>query len=172
MIFFLTFHYHTLIINNAEVIFMQLTLAQLRKVTFPYTVEEDIDLTDVLNGFEDIISVSNVHVTSTIRERGIDTYHISFHIVCELTLEDSVSLEPVSYPIDTRAEEIFTKDETLEDVFLIDGITLNTKEAILTNILCEKPMSYTLCEFESDPEPNEEEKSDINPAFAALKDLI
>ena len=33
-------------------------------------------------------------------------------------------------------------------------------------------MSYTLCEFESDPEPEEEEKSDINPAFAALKDLI
>ena len=162
MIFFLTFNYHTLIIDNAEVIFMQLTLAQLRKVTFPYTVEEDIDLTDVLNGFEDIISVSNVHVTSTIRERGIDTYHISFHIVCELTLED-----------DTKAEEIFTKDETLEDVFLIDGITLNTKEAIVTNILCEKPMSYTLCEFESDPEPEEKsEESDINPAFAALKDLI
>ena len=34
-------------------------------------------------------------------------------------------------------------------------------------------MSYTLCEFESDPEPEEKsEESDINPAFAALKDLI
>ena len=97
---------------------------------------------------------------------------ISFHITCELTLEDSVSLEPISYSVDTEADEIFTTDSSLEDVFLIDGITLNTKEAIITNILCEKPMSYTLCEFESDPEPEEEEKSDINPAFAALKDLI
>lgn len=170
---FLTFDYRTHIINNAEVIFMQLTLAQLRKVTFPYTVDEDLDLTKELNGFEDIISISLVHVHSVVRERGIDTYEISFHITCELTLEDSVSLEPIVYPVDTEADEIFTTDSELEDVFLIDGITLNTKEAVITNILCEKPMSYTLCEFESDPEPDmEEEKSDINPAFAALKDLI
>ena len=152
---------------------MQLTLAQLRKVTFPYTVDEDLDLTKELNGFEDIISISLVHVHSVVRERGIDTYEISFHITCELTLEDSVSLEPIVYPVDTKADEIFTTDSELEDVFLIDGITLNTKEAVITNILCEKPMSYTLCEFESDPEPDmEEEKSDINPAFAALKDLM
>ena len=170
---FLTFDYRTHIINNAEVIFMQLTLAQLRKVTFPYTVDEDLDLTKELNGFEDIISISLVHVHSVVRERGIDTYEISFHITCELTLEDSVSLEPIVYPVDTEADEIFTTDSELEDVFLIDGITLNTKEAVITNILCEKPMSYTLCEFESDPEPDmEEEKSDINPAFAALKDLM
>ena len=170
---FLTFDYRTHIINNAEGIFMQLTLAQLRKVTFPYTVDEDLDLTKELNGFEDIISISLVHVHSVVRERGIDTYEISFHITCELTLEDSVSLEPIVYPVDTEADEIFTTDSELEDVFLIDGITLNTKEAVITNILCEKPMSYTLCEFESDPEPDmEEEKSDINPAFAALKDLI
>lgn len=152
---------------------MQLTLAQLRKVTFPYTVDEDLDLTKELNGFEDIISISLVHVHSQVRERGIDTYEISFHITCELTLEDSVSLDPIPYKVDTEAVEIFTTDSELEDVFLIDGITLNTKEAVITNILCEKPMSYTLCEFESDPEPDmEEEKSDINPAFAALKDLM
>jgi uncharacterized metal-binding protein YceD (DUF177 family) len=152
---------------------MQLTLAQLRKVAFPYTVDEDLDLTNELNGFEDIISISLVHVHSVIRERGIDTYEISFHISCELTLEDSVSLEPISYPLDTEAVEIFTTDSDLEDAFLIDGITLNTKEAVITNILCEKPMSYTFCEFESDPEPEEKsEESDINPAFSALKDLI
>ena len=149
---------------------MQLTLAQLRKVTFPYIVDEEMDLTKELNDFEDIISISLVKVHSVIKERGIDTFAISFTIDCELTLEDSVSLDPVVYPVHTFAEEIFTTDSSLEDVFLIDGITLNTKEAVITNILCEKPMSYTLCDFKSDPEPDEE-KPDINPAFAALKDL-
>jgi hypothetical protein len=99
---------------------MQLTLVQLRKVAFPYTVDEDLDLTNELNGFEDIISISLVHVHSDIRERGIDTYEISFHSSCELTLEDSVSLEPISYPLDTGAVEIFTTDSDLEDAFLID----------------------------------------------------
>lgn len=152
---------------------MQLTLAQLRKLSFPYTVEDEIDLSNELNGFEDVLEVAPVHVHTVIRERGIDTYLCHFHIETVLTLEDSISLKPILFPIDVEAEEIFTTDPEMEDVFLIDGITMNTKEAVLTNILIEKPMSYTLEEFESDPEPVEEEKEEgINPAFASLKDLL
>ena len=150
---------------------MQLTLAQLRKLSFPYSFEEQIDLSNELNGFEDIKSSSLVSVSYLIKERGIDTYLVKFKIHVDLVLEDSVSLKAVSYPIDTEVEELFTTDDSIDDAFIIEGMTLNTKEAILTNILCEKPMSYTEEEFESDID-EEDEEDKINPAFASLKDLL
>ena len=150
---------------------MQLTLAQLRKLSFPYSFEEQIDLSNELNGFEDIKSSSLVSVSYLIKERGIDTYLVKFKIHVDLVLEDSVSLKAASYPIDTEVEELFTTDDSIDDAFIIEGMTLNTKEAILTNILCEKPMSYTEEEFESDID-EEDEEDKINPAFASLKDLL
>lgn len=150
---------------------MQLTLAQLRKLSFPYTCEESLDLSKELDGFEDIKSSSLVNVKTTIRERGIDTYLLKFEIHVELVLEDAVSLKDIPYTINTEAEEIFSTDDEIEDAFLIEGMTLNTKEAILTNILCEKPMSFTKEEFVSDSQEVEEEDN-INPAFASLKDLL
>ena len=150
---------------------MQLTLAQLRKLSFPYSFEEELDLSNELNGFEDIKSSSLVSVSYLIKERGIDTYLVKFKIHVDLVLEDSVSLKDVPYTIDTEEEELFTTDDSIDDAFIIEGMTLNTKEAILTNILCEKPMSYTEEEFESDID-EEDEEDKINPAFASLKDLL
>ena len=89
----------------------------------------------------------------------------------DLVLEDSVTLKHFDYLIDVDAEEIFSSDESNEDAFIIDGITLDTKEALVANILINKPMTATSAEFESDEEPEAEEEK-INPAFASLKDLL
>ena len=153
---------------------MRFTLAQLRKISMPYSFDESLDLSEELDGHEDIISTGPCHVHTVIKERGIDTYLCIFNINIKLTLEDSVSLEEVPYLIETTAEEIFSTSDEIEDVFLIDGQTLDTKEAILTNILIAKPMSFTNEEFESDIEEESIESEDeyINPAFASLKDLL
>ena len=148
---------------------MRFTLAQLKKISMPYSYNETIDLSSDLNGLEDIIKSSPCDVSSTIMNRGDDTYKINFKIKIVLTLEDAISLKQLDYPIEIDAEEIFSTDESDEDAFLIDGITLDTKEAIVANILINKPMSTTVEEFESD-EDLEEEK--MNPAFASLKDLL
>ena len=149
---------------------MQFTLAQLRKFSMPYSFDESMDLSDELTGFEDIISSRPCEVHTVIKERGLDTYLCSFVIRIELIMEDSVSLKEIPYRIETSAEEIFTTDSSIEDAFLIDGQTLDTKESVLTNILIHKPMSVTEEEFLSDIEEEPEEK--INPAFASLKDLL
>lgn len=150
---------------------MRFTLAQLRKTIMPYSFDESLDLSNELNGFEDIISSKPCEVHTVIKERGIDTYLAIFNIKIEVVMQDSVSLLEIPYTIETTAEEIFTTDDSMEDVFLIDGQTLDTKEAVLTNILINKPMSVTYEEFESDIEAEEEEEK-INPAFASLKDLL
>ena len=150
---------------------MRFTLAQLRKTIMPYSFDESLDLSSELDGFEDIISSKPCEVHTVIKERGIDTYLAIFNIKIEVVMQDSVSLLEIPYTIETTAEEIFTTDDSMEDVFLIEGQTLDTKEAVLTNILINKPMSVTNEEFESDIEEEEEEEK-INPAFASLKDLL
>ena len=105
----------------------------------------------------------------------VDTFLLKLSISIELTLVDSISLKEVSYTVETDAEEIYTTDDSIDDAFFIDGQTLDTKEAILTNILIAKPMSYTLEDDfydEIEGEEIEEEEEYINPAFASLKDLL
>ena len=153
---------------------MRFTLAQLRKLRMPYHFEEELDLSDELNDFEDIISVSNCKVKGEIRERGTDTYLIHFDINVDLIMQCAVTLEEVPYHIETTADELFSNDETLEEAFSIEGQTIDTSEAVLTNILIAKPMTIVAegVEFESDEEPEEESEEKINPAFASLKDLL
>ena len=148
---------------------MRFTLAQLRKFSMPYSYDESLDLSDELNGFEDIISTMG---HATIKERGIDTYLVTFNISINVIMQDSITLEEIPYTIETIAEEIYTTDDSIEDAFIIDGITLDTKEAILTNVLINKPMSVTNASFEDDIDEFEDEEDNINPAFASLKDLL
>ena len=160
---------------NAGVICMKLTLAQLRKLPMPYRYSEELDLKEDLVDFEDIIDTSLVHVDYEIRERGIDTYLVEFKYDVTLTMQCSITLDEVEYDINEEGSEIFSTADEMEDVFLIEGQTLDTKEAILTNILINKPMTVSTdgVEFISDEEPEEEvEEEKINPAFAKLKDLL
>jgi uncharacterized metal-binding protein YceD (DUF177 family) len=154
---------------------MKFTLAQIRKLQMPHKFSEELDLSEDLDGFEDIVSSKPCHVEALLKERGIDTFLLKLSISIELTLVDSISLKEVSYTVETDAEEIYTTDDLIDDAFIIDGQTLDTKEAVLTNILIAKPMSFTLEEdFYDDVEEEEieEEEEYINPAFASLKDLL
>ena len=154
---------------------MKLTLAQLRKLQMPYRYSEELDLKEELVDFEDIIDTSLVHVDYEIRERGIDTYLVEFRYEVTLTMQCSITLNEVEYVISEEGSEIFSTTDEVEDVFLIEGQTLDTKEAILTNVLINKPMTVSTegAEFISDEEPEEDiEEEQINPAFAGLKNLL
>lgn len=152
---------------------MRLTLAQLRKLPMPYKCSEELDLSDELNHFEDIISIQPVRVDYEIKERGIDTYLIIFHFEADLLLECAITLQEVPYHIAADAEELFSTDEGYEDAFMIENQTLDTKEAILTNLLIQKPMRVTKANvsFEDDSEAEVVEDK-INPAFEKLKDFL
>lgn len=152
---------------------MKFTLANLRKLGNNYSFDEELDLSKELDGFEDIKSSSLCKVHTTIKERGEETYLCLFHIEIDLVLEDSVTLAEIPYNITVDAEELFSNDENLDDAFPIEGITLDTKEAVLTNILINKPMATSNSEFDSDDDGGDDSSGEnINPAFAALKDLL
>ena len=150
---------------------MKFTLAQLNKFYFPYSFSEDMNLSDDLEGIEDILKVLEVKVTGIITSLYEDCYKIDFTLHAKLILECAASLKEVPYTIDTTFSEKFSIDKDDEDAFLIEGQTLDTKEAIITNLLISKPAKvYAEGEnFISDEEVKEEK---INPAFKSLKDLL
>ncbi|MCM1131207.1 MAG: DUF177 domain-containing protein [Anaeroplasma bactoclasticum] len=154
---------------------MRLTLAQLRKISMPYHTSEELDLSSELSGFEDIRSVSTAKIDYVIHERGLDTYLVAFSFEVNLVMQCAITLQDVPYKISATAEEIFTTDDQIEDAFIITEQTLDTKEAVLTNVLMNKPMTVTAegVSFESDEEESiKDETEGINPAFAKLKDLL
>lgn len=152
---------------------MRLALAQLRKLKMPYSYEEELDLSEELNGFEDIVSSTNAKIKGTINTIDTLRYYVSMDIDITLKVKSAISLNELELPISTSCEEIYaTEASDDEDVIKIEGATLDTFDAVLTQILCEKPMRSVLEgeEFESDED--DFSKEDINPAFMSLKDLL
>ncbi len=155
---------------------MRLALAQLRKFNMPYTFSEELDLKEELDGFEDIISSKAVKVNGVIDKISGDLYSVTMEISTTLILECAVSLKPVSYDVFTTCVEMYDVDNKQEeDVNIIALQTLDTLDAVVTNIIIAKPMKV-IAEGESFISEEEdfvvEEEDKINPAFASLKDLL
>lgn len=152
---------------------MRLALAQLRKLKMPYSYEEELDLSDELNGFEDITSSSIAKISGVINSVDNNRYYVSMNIDITLMVKSAISLKDLELPISTSCEEVYaTEAYENEDVIIIEGTTLDTRDAVLTQILCEKPMRSVLEGEEFSSSEEEFSKDDINPAFEALKDLL
>ena len=155
---------------------MRYTLAQLRKMKFPYIEENEYDFSEELNGFEDIISSSPAKVSEKIRSIGSDSYEVILDIEISLIVQCSITLEEIPYQIKTTKTAFYSFDKdavSSDDYIIIEGQTLNTREEVLSEILIEKPMKFVKegVEFDSNREDNSDEEY-INPAFAGLKDLL
>ena len=153
---------------------MRFTLSQLLKLPMPYEYTEDLDLNEDLVGLEGILKVLSCHVKGRINRIDDENYEISFHIESDLILECAISLKEVPYTVTTDCSEVFSTKES-DETFTISKQTLDTKEAVITNLLLAKPMNVyapgVSFEDEND-EFEDEEKDDINPAFASLKELL
>ncbi len=156
---------------------MKYTIFQLRKLNMPFSVEESIDFSKDLDGFEDIIRSSIANVKETIRRVNDDTFIVEANIKISLVIESSISLDEITQDIDLNESFEYTLDKSLaedSDAILIENNTVDTYDAILTEILCNKPMTSIIDgeEFVSDEVSTEDESDEINPSFAGLADLL
>ncbi len=154
---------------------MRFSLAQLLKLPMPYRFTESMDLKSDLVGLEGILDVIFCNVEGEVYHIDKSNYQIRFKLHTKLILECAVSLKEVPYEINTTFTEIFSPEES-DDTFPIEGQTLDTKEAVITNILINKPMKvYADGEYfvdEDDSFGDDEPEEKINPAFESLKDLL
>ncbi len=153
---------------------MRFTLAQLRKLPMPHNYIEELDLSEELANFEDIISAKNAYVNGEIVEIGKDKYQVNMNINIELTLSSAISLKEVPFKIEVDCSEIYaTNSEDDEDINLIVGQTIDTREAVITNVIINKPMRVVGEGEELDYENTDSSvDSEINNPFASLKDLL
>ncbi len=149
---------------------MKFALAELQKFKFPYEFSEILDLSADLVGIEDILAVSNTEVSGIIRYISDEKYKIDFIVKTKLILESSISLKEIPYDLNIEFSENFSYLDD-DESFKFNGQTLDTKEAIITNILINKPMSQSL-EDETFVSEAEEETEYVNEAFKSLKDLL
>ena len=150
---------------------MKFTLAQLRKLSFPYEYDETLDLSSELNGLEDILSSGLCTIHTAINLAGEEDYVLNFQIEIDLNVQDAISLKEIPLHLDITSKEVYSKDTERDDCTVIEGLTLDTREAIIAAILENKPMVSSNEEFE-DEIVDEDEEEKINPAFASLKDLL
>lgn len=152
---------------------MKYTILELKKLNLPLNEVTEFDFSEELNGFEDILSSSKATVEETLTKLNDDYFHLKAHIKIDLVLESAITLEKVPYAIDTILNVDYTtlQNVTDEDAIIVENNTIDTYDAILTEILCQKPMTAKNPgeEFESDLE---EEEDKINPAFASLADFL
>ena len=150
---------------------MKFTLAQLRKLSFPYEYDETLDLSCELNGLEDILSSGLCNIHTVINLAGLEDYVLNFNISIDINVQDAISLKEIPLHLDITSKEVYSKNTERDDCTVIEGLTLDTREAIIAAILENKPMVSTNEEFE-DEIVDEDEEEKINPAFASLKDLL
>ncbi len=151
---------------------MRYTTLDLRKMKLPITETSEIDFSSDLIGLEDILSCSKATVVETLTKQD-SFYQVDCSIKINLMIESSISLKEVPYEIVTNATFLYTdnKDDVSEyDAILIENGVIDTYDAILTEILCNKPMTVRLPGEEYNNDEDESEK--INPAFAGLADLL
>lgn len=153
---------------------MRIALAQLLKTKMPYSTSEKIDVSDELVGLEDILDSSIADVDYVFSRIDEQTYLVKIKIRVDLVLEGPVSLKHFTKEVLVETEEIFSKYDYNDDFFEIDGQTIDTKEAVVTNILLAKPVRIDDEEYIDDEDDFEEDDQEeyINPAFASLKDLF
>ena len=152
---------------------MRFTLAQLNKLQLPYEFIDDVDLKDDLIGLEGILDIKSLNVKGKIKSEFNGIYKIGFDLQCVLVLECAISLKPVGYEIETSFDEEFSLNEN-DDCFLINGQTLDTKEAVITNLLINKPVRVISDgeSFDDEDDHFEDEETVSNNPFESLKDLL
>ena len=120
---------------------MKWSLQQLNKYSNEYlTFQTSYTFEEYSKSVNGLISIGEVKVDGRAKCIGLDKYKFDLHICASLELEDAWTLEPVPFEIDIEVTEIFDKDETDEDVRVIEKNTVDLYDVVWENILLEIPM--------------------------------
>ncbi len=120
---------------------MKWTIDQLNKIASSLEIDEVIDYSKDIEEYNDIYKISDTIVTGGCRVIAEDTFMFDVNIVATLTMACAVTLEEVEYKIDINDDIIFAPNHDLDDdAYLIDGITIDLRNAIFDTIIVNKPM--------------------------------
>jgi uncharacterized metal-binding protein YceD (DUF177 family) len=141
---------------------MKWTLFELEKLN---QIDETIHHYDVPEGYDDLLSITNIRVTG---KANIITAGVEFilNIKADLLMSCAYSAREVEVPIDFNMDLLFGNTED-SDYELNNPLELD--EIILGNILVEKPFRVI---HPDEKDRTFEVEKEVHPAFAELADLL
>ena len=144
----------------------------------PVYLDENIEFGKEYYQDTAIKRMENFHVDGVIRYNLSEEVEVNLHVTGDIILEDAITLEEVTYPIDLKIAEIIDEtDGNCTQYLEKSKNTLDKLEFLWENIVLEVPISFTKSsginlkgegwELNSN---DEEEK--IDPRLAKLNDLF
>ncbi|MGD9604632.1 MAG: DUF177 domain-containing protein [Bacilli bacterium] len=120
---------------------MKWSLQQLHKfLDRPFYFETTYDFSLEISNFEYVLAISEIKVNGKGQHLFDDRFSFELHIVGNMTLEDSRTLEPVIYPIDYTITEVFDTQMYDDDSRLIEKNTIDLRPIVWEDIYLEKPI--------------------------------
>lgn len=128
---------------------MKWSLQQLQKLYKPSNVfEVEYDFSDYLDELKntgsetDILSILEAKAIISITKLSMDTFKFDYHIEASLLIACALTLEPVPLKLDFNVSETYSTnlDEEDEEIFPIEGNTIDTKIIVWSNILLNIPI--------------------------------
>ena len=121
---------------------MKWSLQQLYKYNGkPFTFEATYDFKDYIVNIDDILDITEFHVSGTGQNLYDDRFRFELTIIGTMILECARTLVEVPFPIIIDTVEIFDKvvaDD--EDVRLIEKNTIDLQDVVWESILLQKPI--------------------------------
>ena len=122
---------------------MKFSVQQLQKINpSPLKVSEQIDYRDFLDGLtsSDILDIALVDVDISISKLDMNTFQFDYVIHADLGLACALTLERVPYVMDLNISETYSTLPDSDDVYPIEGNTIDTKEVVWSQILMNIPI--------------------------------
>lgn len=151
---------------------MKWTLAQLEAMTLPISVEKELSYNKEILNLNDLLDDFKLNLNLSLSKISNTAYLLHGNVSTSLQLEDSITLEEITYDMNVDIDEIFDVDYTLsEDSNIIENGILDIEPILLELIRLNIPMVITNDKnkkFEDVKLGNE----DINPSFEGLLDFF
>jgi uncharacterized protein len=150
----------------------ELNKYRLSNNTFDYIADFSTYITEDMIDF---IDVSPVKISGSFKVlEAFEQYLFEVKVECTLTIACAITLEPVDVPMEFETSLIFSKSLEDDNVYLIEGSTVDLDPVIWANILIEKPMRIlSKNAYENFDESivtlDDDEKIAVNP-FGKLKE--
>jgi uncharacterized metal-binding protein YceD (DUF177 family) len=148
------------------------TLAQLEAMTLPISVEKELSYNKEILNLNDLLDDFKLNLNLSLSKISNTAYLLHGNVSTSLQLEDSITLEEITYDMNVDIDEIFDVDYTLsEDSNIIENGILDIEPILLELIRLNIPMVITNDKnkkFEDVKLGNE----DINPSFEGLLDFF
>ncbi|MBR2891584.1 MAG: DUF177 domain-containing protein [Bacilli bacterium] len=128
---------------------MKWSLQQLQKLYKPSNIFEiEYNFDDYLDELKnsgsetDILEVQTAKAIVSIVKLDMETFKFDYHITANLLIACALTLEPVPYSLDFQVSETYSTDLSEEDdeIFPIEGNTIDTKAIVWSNILLNIPI--------------------------------